>query len=370
MPTEEKPNPYAAAGVNYGPLDAAKRLAQSLARDTSHHLQRTGGQEMEESRGESAYVWQEGSEYRAMVMEGLGTKNLVADAMRIVTGKTYYANVAQDTVAAIVNDLIVVGANPQVITPYWAVGSSDWFEDNERAGDLANGWRQACDMAGVTWGGGETPTLKGIVSPETIDLGGAAIGTIQQPEYLVLGDKLGSGDAILFVESNGVHANGLTLIRSIAENLPNGFATPMENSVLFGEAVLQPAHIYAALVRALQANGVDIHYMVNVTGHGWRKIMRSDKSFSYIINQIPDPQEVFKFIQQHGNLSDEDMYATFNMGAGFAIFVSAEQAERVIQLGQEQGLQILHAGEVQKGNRQVVIKPKGITFSSETLEVR
>lgn len=370
MLKRKKIDSYVTAGVNYVPLDATKRLAQLQAKKTAFHLQRTGGNEVEASRGESAYVWSEGNGYRAIVIEGLGTKNLIADAMRKITGKSYYDRIAQDTIAAIVNDLIVVGADPQVITPYWAVGSSDWFKDEQRVKDLINGWRQACNLAGVTWGGGETPTLKEIINPMTIDLGGAAVGIIKNKNHLVLGNKLTAGDAILLVESSGVHANGLTLVRSIADKLPNNFATLMADGVSFGEAVLQPTHIYAGLVRALQANNINIHYMVNITGHGWKKLMRAEKEFSYVINQIPEQQEVFRFIQQQEKLSDEEMYAIFNMGAGFAIFISATEIEEVIQIGKEQNLRIFQAGNVQKGAKQVIIEPNKVTFSSKTLRVR
>lgn len=107
-----------------------------------------------------------------MVMEGLGTKSLVADAVRRLGGRSHYDALAQDTVAMIVNDIIVVGAAPQVVTAYWAIGDSTWFTDRERARDLVDGSARACEASGY-WGGGETPALSGIIMPGTIDLAGA-----------------------------------------------------------------------------------------------------------------------------------------------------------------------------------------------------
>ncbi len=362
---------YAATGVDYSILDTAKRLAQEQASSTGNNARRTGIVELSTSRGESAFVWEDGNVYRAMVMEGLGTKSLIADSMRTITGKTYYDQIAQDTVAAIINDLIVVGADPQIITAYWGVGNSDRFSDLQRVEDLVRGWKQACDLAGVTWGGGETPTLTGIINQDTIDLGGSAVGVINPKENLVLGDKLTEGDEILLVESSGIQANGLTLVRSIADKLPQSYATSMADGNLFGEALLTPTNIYASLIRDLQVNAVDIHYMVNITGHGWRKLMRATKDFSYVIDQTPKPQELFNFIQKKGNLSDIDMYGTFNMGAGFAIYVPPEYSEQVIKLGQENhNLKIIKAGKVQKGPKQVIINPLNITFEEKTLQVR
>ena len=103
------PLSYTGSGVDYGSLDPAKLSAQRAAASTAGALARFGLAEVAGSRGESAYVWEEPDAYRAFVIEGLGTKNLVADAMRPITGRTYYDAVARDTVAMIVNDVIVVG---------------------------------------------------------------------------------------------------------------------------------------------------------------------------------------------------------------------------------------------------------------------
>ncbi|HXS15144.1 MAG TPA: AIR synthase-related protein [Candidatus Saccharimonadales bacterium] len=365
------PGNYASSGVNYKILDSIKRLAQSEAKKTAINLQ--NHQEMQEvsaSRGESAYVWEEKDALRAIVIEGLGTKNVVADAMSKITNKSYYDSIAQDTVACIVNDLLVVGADPQIMTAYWAVGSSDWFSNKMRAEDLIHGWKMACDMAGVTWGGGETPTLKGVVAEDTIDLGGSAVGIISPKEKLVLGDKLVAGDAILLVESSGIHANGLSLARSVAEQLPDGYATPLLNGKSYGETILTPTFIYAKLVKSLQEKDLEIHYMVHITGHGWRKLMRAEKALSYIVEKIPQPQEIFTFIQEKSHSSDEEMYGNFNMGAGFAIFVSQKDVKKVIAIGKKNNLTILQAGLVVEGEKKVVIKPKNITFTADMLQVR
>src|SRR6185503_16720982 len=117
---------YSQTGVNYKSIDPLKILAQMNAKATAKNLSRFGMTEIGESRGESAYVWKvEEDIYKAFVIEGLGTKNLIADETRKITGKTHYDAIAQDTVATIVNDLIVVGADPQVVNAYFAVGDSE-----------------------------------------------------------------------------------------------------------------------------------------------------------------------------------------------------------------------------------------------------
>lgn len=361
---------YSQTGVNYDVMDPVKRLAQMKAKATANNLAKFGMHEVGASRGESAYVWEEKDAYRAFVIEGLGTKNMVADELRKKSKRTYYDALAQDTVAMIINDLIVVGAQPQVINAYFAVGSSDWFEDEERSKDLINGWAKACELSGAVWGGGETPTLKGIVDPQTIELAGSAIGIINPKSRLVLGDKLQAGDAIIFIESSGIHANGLTLARTIATQLPNGYKTRLSNGMQYGEALLQPTHIYASLVNHLFENNINIHYMVNVTGHGWRKLMRANADFSYIINTVPTPQPLFDFIQKHSGNDDKEMYGNFNMGVGFALFINKNQIAETLAIAKKNKMKAWHAGYVETGERQVVITPKQIVFKGEQLQVR
>jgi phosphoribosylformylglycinamidine cyclo-ligase len=361
---------YASSGVDYSSIDPIKVLAQKRAQDTAQSLQNFNASEMSASRGESAYVWEEGDAYRSLVIEGLGTKNLVADEVRKFTGRTHYDTIAQDTIAMIVNDLVVVGALPQVVNAYFAVGDSDWMKDEQRAADLINGWGAACETIGATWGGGETPTLKGIIDPGTIDLAGSAVGIIDPKERLVLGDKLAAGDSIVLIESSGIHANGITFVRSLADKNPEIYKEMLSDGRTFGEAILTPTHLYVNLVRELMEAQLDLHYMVNITGHGWRKLMRATKEFSYVVKDIPDVPAEFKFMQDQSGAETKEMYGNFNMGAGFAVYLPANQAQQVVDIASKLGLKAWNAGEAQEGPKQVVIEPLNITFSEDTLEVR
>ena len=143
---------YEQAGVNYDLIDPLKVAAQRAAAATAGHLAGHGFSEVPASRGESAYVVDVGPFYLASIVECLGSKALVADEMKALTGKSYYAGIAQDTIAMAVNDLITVGATPLVVQAYWAAGGSDWFGDAQRAQALVEGWKKACDTCGVAWG--------------------------------------------------------------------------------------------------------------------------------------------------------------------------------------------------------------------------
>lgn len=378
---ERQPITYASTGVNYDAMDPLKRLAQMAAAETSGNIERFGFKVVELSRGESAFIIDEGDRYSAHVIEGLGTKNLVAEqlmehlaiatATEEATGLTHYDKVAQCTVAMGINDLITVGADPVLVNAYWAAGDSSWFENLQRAQDLVNGWKRACNLAGAVWGGGETPTLRGIINPNTVDLSCSAYGVIKPKERLTLGDKIAPGDVILLVKSSGIHANGLTLARKVSTIAPEGYASKLSDGTTYGEALLAPTHIYASLVRDLFEAGIDIHYMINITGHGWRKLMRAERDFTYRMHSVPPPHPVFDFIQTHSNNTDEEMYGNFNEGAGFALVIPAKDVKRSQRVARvKHGLGTLAAGVVEEGPRRVIIEPKGIEFVKDTLGVR
>ncbi len=359
---------YASSGVKYELLDPIKKLAQQSALKTKFLL--APFTEISESRGESAYVWDEGKSYKAFVIEGLGTKNLVADEMEKLTGQTFYDSIAQDTVAMIVNDLVVVGAKPQVINAYFAVGDSEWMTNQKRSEALIKGWAKACQLSGATWGGGETPTLKGVINLETIDLGGACVGIINPKKRLCLGDKLVAGDRIILIESNGIHANGLTLARMIAGKLKQSYLTKLSDGTTFGEALLKPTHIYVKLVQSIFEQNIFPHYMVNITGHGFRKLMRAKQSFTYQLDVVPQVSPLFQFLKDQSGNDDKEMYGNFNMGAGYALFVAKKDVNKVLELAKKQKLKACDAGSVEKGPKQVVINPLNIVYTENELEVR
>ena len=172
------PLTYDQAGVNYDLIDPLKVAAQRAAALTASHMSARGFAEVAASRGESAYVLDVGPFYLASIVECLGSKTLVADAMAELTGQSHYAAIAQDTIAMAVNDLITVGATPLVVQAYWAAGGSAWFEDKQRAQALVEGWKAACDTCGVAWGGGETPALAGIVEDGRVDLAASCTGMV------------------------------------------------------------------------------------------------------------------------------------------------------------------------------------------------
>ena len=364
------PIDYRSAGVDYDRIDALKVRAQQAARATSRHLSAHGARELERSRGESAFVTEVGGVLLASTTECLGTKALVADAMRSITGRTHYDAIAQDTIAMAVNDLITVGATPLSVQAYWAAGSSDWFNDVQRMEDLVRGWQAACDVCHLAWGGGETPALLGVVAPERIDLAASCVGIVRPAERLMLGDRLAVGDAIVLCGATGIHANGVSLARKLAERLPRGYATPLEDGRAFGEALLDPTALYVPLMEQVYAAGITPHYAVNITGHGWRKLMRSREKLTYRIARVPPVPPVLAFMQREAALDARAAYGSLNMGAGFALFVPPELAAASVRAAAGAGITAWVAGVVERGPRRVVIEPLEVTYEADELQLR
>jgi len=355
--------------VNYSQADPAKILAQLEGLATAVNMP-TGFSELEGTRGESAYVFDMGDMYGALVQEGLGTKSLIAQSVYETTGVSFFAAIAQDTVACVINDLVSVGATPVVLNAYWSASSYQWLTDKALATDFITGWRKACDIAGVVWGGGETQSLPGVVMPGALELAGSAFGVIKNKHHAIRGTNLKAGDAIVLVEASGVHANGISLIRELAEQLSEGYETKLADGSTFGETSLIPTHLYARLVQEILDSGVDVHYLSNITGHGWRKIMRADVNFTYRLKTVPPVPEIFNFIAERTGNDAKEMYGTFNMGAGYAIYVTIKDANKVIEAAKKQGMQAWVAGSVETGPTQVIIEPNGVTFAGDSLEVR
>ncbi len=359
---------YREAGVDYATLDAAKRLALGAARSTSAVRLPAGAVFSDASRGEPAQVIEVGGLRLGFVLECLGTKSMLAREIEEASGQDHFAAIGYDTVAAVVNDLICVGALPLVVNAYFATGSAGWYAGSRHA-SLVEGWRRACVDAGAVWGGGESPTLSGLVAPDEVDLAGSAIGIVPEDRAPLCGEALEPGDEIVLVASSGLHANGASLARQVARHLPDRLEHRLESGASLGAALLAPSHSYVALVRALLEDGLPLHYASHITGHGLRKLMRAQRELTYRIEALPEVPEVLAFIVEHADLAPAEAYGTLNMGAGFALYLAPGAAGRAVALAAAHGLSALRAGVVDAGPRQVLLEPLGVRFGGEQLEL-
>ena len=368
---------YRRAGVDYAVLDAGKRRALEEALATSHWLAAAGARAIDGSRGEPAFVLRFAGSTLAFVLETLGTKSIIAREYHELTsageraGANHFDDVAYDTVAAVLNDLVCVGALPLVVNAYFATGSSAWYEHSERADALLAGWRRACDDAQCAWGGGESPSLSDLLAPEEIELAGSALGFVPPPGEPLLGEELAPGDEIVLLPSSGLHANGASLARRVAAQLPDGLLTELPGNpsgVTFGEALLAPSRLYVALVRRLLGDAqVRLTYLSHITGHGMLKLMRPQRELTYRIRELPPVPGVLAFLAAQAELDPAAAYSTLNMGAGFAVYCRPGDGARVVEHARELGLDAVLAGAVEEGARRVILEPVGVAFTGDQL---
>jgi phosphoribosylformylglycinamidine cyclo-ligase len=360
---------YSKAGIDYEVLDESKRAAIRNAEATSPLIALHGGRVVEESRGASAFVLELGGQQLAFVVEGLGTKSIIARHWLEQTGEDRFADVAIDGVAAIVNDVASVGALPVVVNAYFATGGSDWHAGNTSIQSLLEGWRRGCELAQAVWGGGESPALPGLLAPKDVEIAGSSIGVVPPEWGPLLGDDLAAGQAIVLVDSSGIHANGATLARSVAAKLPDGLRTEMPDGTPFGAGLLEPSVIYVPLVAELRKRGIKPSYLAHVTGHGLRKLMRAPADLVYVVDDLPPVPPVLAFLAEQAGMSERDAYGTFNMGAGWAVYVDRERAGDVVEAAASVGMTARVAGHVEEGDRAVELRGLEITYSGAELEL-
>ena len=254
--------------------------------------------------------------YLALATDGVGTKLLVAEAL------DDYSTVGIDCIAMNVNDLAAAGVTPVAFVDYLAVDEPDERFAEQVGEGLSEGARRA-EMALI---GGETAVMPEVV--KGLDLAGTCAGLATESE--VFDGEAQVGDTLVGWESSGIHSNGLTLAREAATRDGGSYDDPFpyDGYDTVGEALLEPTRIYTGLLPALQ--DAETHACAHVTGGGWSNLSRMGE-FTYDVTDAFEPHPVFEFVQSRGNVSDEEMHRTFNMGTGFVAALPEADAERVAE---------------------------------------
>ena len=252
-----------------------------------------------------------GSHVLALATDGVGTKMLIADAV----GDR--STVGIDCIAMNVNDLYVMNIEPVAFVDYIA---SDRVEP-ARMAEIGRGLNEGARQANISIVGGETATLAGLVNG--LDLAGAVLG-VQHRDRVISGEACRPGDLVVGLPSSGVHSNGLSLARRIAE-AHGGYDQPFGETTL-GRELLTPTRIYSEVLELAERH--EVHGMCHITGGGLLNLARlTDLGFA--IDDPIVPPRVFAWLQEQGGVSTAEMYRTFNMGMGFAMIVPGHEADAV-----------------------------------------
>ena len=267
--------------------------------------------------------------------DGVGTKLDVAMKMK------KYDTVGIDCVAMCVNDVLCNGAQPLFFLDYLACGKLD----ADIAADLVKGVADGCVQAGCALIGGETAEMPGFYDIGKYDIAGFSVGVVEK-DKIIDGSTIRQGDTLIGIQSSGPHSNGFSLIRYLIKD----FDMPFDNRKI-GEVLLTPTIIYVKVIHKVLEK-YSIKGMAHITGGGFYENiprMFATKEYTAVIKKESyEVPKIFKYIQSLG-VSEKDMYNTFNMGIGFVICVGEDDAQGVMDIIKESGLDSYRLGYVKKG---------------------
>ena len=282
--------------------------------------------------------------------DGVGTKLKLA----FILDK--HDTVGQDCVAMCVNDIICGGAKPLFFLDYIAVGRNV----PERVADIVKGVADGCVAAGCALVGGETAEMPGFYAPDEYDLAGFSVGIVDKNK-IIDGSKLCVGDAIVGIQSSGVHSNGYSLIRKVF-NIDDSAECFKRMSVYseslgstVGEALLTPTKIYVKpLLEVIQS--VDVKAVSHITGGGFIENiprMLKEGTRAKIDKNSFEVLPIFQMIQDMGSISEQDMYNTYNMGIGMMLAVPKDLADQTVEIIEACGEKATVVGEIVEGEKGV-----------------
>jgi len=328
---------YRAAGVD---IDAGAALVEQI-KPFAKKTTRPGV--VDGLGGFGAFFDPKAAGYRDPVLvaatDGVGTKLEIAQAI----GR--HDTIGIDLVAMCVNDLLAQGAEPLFFLDYFATGKLDVGA----AAEVVKGIAEGCRLAGCALIGGETAEMPGMYAPGSYDLAGFAVGAVERGGALPMG-TISPGDAVLGLASDGVHANGFSLVRRISEEAAAPYLdpAPFEPNTTLGQALLRPTRIYVkACLAAIRAHGV--YGLAHITGGGLTenipRVLPDGLGVAVAGGSWPIPP-VFLWLADAGTVAPAEMARTFNCGIGMVALVPADQADQVVALLEETGERVFRIGEV------------------------
>lgn len=272
--------------------------------------------------------------------DGVGTK------LKLALEMNKHDTIGIDLVAMCVNDILVLGAEPLYFLDYYATGKLD----NAVAADVIKGIAEGCLQSGAALTGGETAEMPGMYGEGDYDLAGFCVGIVEK-DRIIDSSKVEAGNVLIGIASSGPHSNGYSLIRKVLEVKNADLNQPCGDQTL-GDALLAPTRIYVKSIHALLEQ-IDIHAMSHITGGGLLenlpRVMPENTRAQIDVNSWDLP-EVFKWLQQNGNIEAQEMYRTFNCGIGMVLVVNEEDADTAIDVLNKAGESAFKLGEITSSN--------------------
>ena len=335
---------YKDAGVD---IDAGNALVEKI----KGAVKRTKRPEVMGGLGGFGSVFQLPTGYKEPVLvagtDGVGTK------LRLAIDLARHDTVGIDLVAMCVNDLIVQGAEPLFFLDYYATAKLDV----DVAVSVVEGIAEGCLQAGCSLVGGETAEMPGMYHKGDYDIAGFCVG-IAEKSRLIDGTNVAAGDQLIALGASGPHSNGFSLIRKVLE-VNNTDTNELLDGKKIADHLLEPTKIYVKSVLELLKN-VDVHALSHITGGGfWENIPRvlPETAQAVIKGDSWQWPSIFTWLKEKGNITEHEMYRTFNCGVGMIIVVPADKVEQSIEVLTAHGENAWHIGAIADkadGEEQVV----------------
>ena len=344
---------YASSGVDREKEDEAMKLIAPLLKETCSYRRTELGRCVTGIGHFAGIVKLNNKLGLAIKTDGVGTKVFIAQLMQ------KYDTVGIDCVAMNVNDVICTGAEPISFVDYIAIQKPE----PKVIEQIVWGLKEGAKIAEISIAGGETAQLqemiRGTSEGRGFDLAGMCIGVVEL-DKIIDGSSLKEGDALLGLSSSGLHSNGYTLARQILlEKKHFGLNEYFEElGRTLGEELLEPTFIYVPEIMKIIKKNIEVKLLAHITSKGFINLSRVGKGYGYVIENLPRPQPIFQLIQKCGDVTDEEMYYTFNMGVGMCMVVQKNRIDDVAQVVGKHGKEVFILGRVKKdADRKIDIKP-------------
>ncbi len=346
MNTQSRSESYAAAGVDitagYRAVELMKsHIARTMTSGVCSDVGGFGGLFELDTTGIEKPVLVSGT-------DGVGTKLKLAFLM------DRHDTVGIDCVAMCVNDIICCGAKPLFFLDYIACGKNI----PERIASIVSGVAEGCVQSGAALIGGETAEMPGFYPVDEYDLAGFSVGVVDKSKILDP-STMKAGDVVIALPSSGVHSNGFSLVRKVFDVENSDIKSPREElgGKSIGETLLTPTKIYVKPVLALLEQ-VKVKGISHITGGGfYENIPRSipDGLGAEIERKAVRVLPIFDLIAKEGNISERDMFNTFNMGVGMSIVVAREDAEKAVEILKANGEDAYVIGKIENSKDKITI---------------